>query len=211
MDEFPGDELTRELTRRYRQHWRASRRSSPATPTRATPGLERVATAVGYVEAGWWTSYGHLANLTGLFAPSFETFMFSSQVENGHRVLHTTHHRAGLHVGRPELDRRRPAGPEREGLTFDEAGRADADQRITTDMFREQLEGLGDDDEPTASCAWLVRGSSVDDRDLVPVWLYKELVSLTGANLRPITPPVPRAELKAMVDEDYQHKFYAVR
>jgi 5-methylcytosine-specific restriction protein B len=65
--------------------------------------------------------------------------------------------------------------------------------------------------QPQTKRAWLVRGSSVDGRDLVPVWLRKGSMSLAASGLRPVTPPVPRAELKAFVNEDYHHKPYSAR
>jgi 5-methylcytosine-specific restriction protein B len=43
------------------------------------------------------------------------------------------------------------------------------------------------------------------------VWLQKGSASLAAASLRQIDPPVPRATLKAVVEQDYQHKSYAVR
>ncbi|MFZ0121716.1 MAG: hypothetical protein WAN20_23645 [Pseudonocardiaceae bacterium] len=43
------------------------------------------------------------------------------------------------------------------------------------------------------------------------MWLQKGSASLAAASLRQIDPPVPRATLKAVVEQDYQHKSYAVR
>jgi 5-methylcytosine-specific restriction protein B len=43
------------------------------------------------------------------------------------------------------------------------------------------------------------------------VWLQKGSASLAAASLREIDPPVPLATLKAAVEQDYQHKSYAVR
>lgn len=59
--------------------------------------------------------------------------------------------------------------------------------------------------------AWLVRGSSVNGSNLVPIWLEEGLVSLAASALRPVEPGLDRAEIKAIVDEDYQHKSYAAR
>ncbi|MGH3798597.1 MAG: AAA family ATPase [Pseudonocardiaceae bacterium] len=55
-----------------------------------------------------------------------------------------------------------------------------------------------------------MRGSSVDGQDLVPVWLQKGSASLAAASLRQIDPPVPLPALKTAVEQDYQHKSYAV-
>lgn len=51
----------------------------------------------------------------------------------------------------------------------------------------------------------------MDGHDLVPVWLQKGSASLAAASLRQIDPPVPLATLKAAIEQDYQHKSYAVR
>ncbi|CAG7641729.1 AAA domain-containing protein [Rhodococcus opacus] len=59
--------------------------------------------------------------------------------------------------------------------------------------------------------AWLVRGSSVNGRDLVPTWISKGSVSLAASHLRPIDEELARDELKAIVEEDYQHASYAAR
>ena len=209
LDQFPGDELAREIVRRYQKHQKGKKQTQKSFPH---PEWKRVVAAVGLVEAGWWTSYGDLADLTGLSAQSIGQFTSSGQLENAHRVLKAD---GVISAGFTWADPNRTDDVrqvlEREGLTFDDEGRADPDQRITADVFREQLEGLGDESESTAQRAWLVRGSSVEGRDLVPVWLHRGSASLAGASLRAITPPVARDELKAIVEEDYQHKSYAVR
>lgn len=209
LDQFPGDELAREIVRRYQKHQKGKQQTQQGF---THPEWKRVVAAVGLVEAGWWTSYGDLADLTGLSAQSIGQFTSSGQLENAHRVLKAD---GSISAGFTWPDPNRTDDVrqvlEREGLTFDDAGRADPAQRITADFFREQLEGLGDEGESTAQRAWLVRGSSVDGRDLVPVWLHRSSASLAGASLRAITPPVARDELKAIVEEDYQHKSYAVR
>ncbi len=67
-------------------------------------------------------------------------------------------------------------------------------------------------DEETATPvkrAWLVRGSSVKGRDLVPVWLERGSVSLAASRLRSVEPGMGREDLKPIVDEDYAHTSYA--
>lgn len=53
--------------------------------------------------------------------------------------------------------------------------------------------------------AWLVRGNSVNGRDLVPAWRSEGWVSLAATNLRAVAPGMTRDELKPIVDEDYAH------
>lgn len=209
LDHFPGDELAKEITRRYQQHQKAKQKSQRGF---THPAWQLVVSALGLVEAGWWTTYGELADLTGLSAQSIGQFTSSGQAENAHRVLKADGSIAPGFTW-PDPDRTDDVRGvlEREGVTFDESGKADPDQRMTATTFREQLDELGDGGESPSRRAWLVRGSSVDGRDLVPVWLHKGSMSLAAANLRPIVPPVARDELKAAIEDDYQHKSYAVR
>lgn len=211
LAEFPGDEFVSELTRRYRLHRKQKQRKQSSF---SHPGWAQVVKALGYVEAGWWTTYGDLAALTGLSSQSVGKFLGSEKVDNGHRVLRADGTIApGFHW--PDSDRNETQRQvlESEGLQFDESGHAGPEQRITADDLREQLVEFGADGEtgsPTRR-AWLVRGSSVDGHDLVQVWLHKGSASLAAASLRPIDPPVPLVTLKAAVEQDYQHKSYATR
>ncbi|GAA3120025.1 AAA family ATPase [Planomonospora alba] len=200
-----GDELHRELGRQYRLKRLSGQRSRYTDPRWGV-----ILDALALLEPESWTSYGDLAELSGISPQSVGGFLAENPLPSGHRVLRTD--------GRvsPEFrwaDENRTDDPrevlKREGLEFDEFGRASQAQRVTADDFRQMLSDMGA--EPATRRAWLVRGSSVDGRDLVPVWLHKESVSLAGASLRPISPPVPRDELRAIVEDDYQHKSYAAR
>jgi hypothetical protein len=64
-------------------------------------------------------------------------------------------------------------------------------------------------EDETTRRAWLVRGSSVNGRDLIPTWLIKGSVSLAASKLREVTPGLSREQLKVIVDEDYAHASYA--
>lgn len=214
IDEFPGDELADELTRRYRQQ-RKTKQQKPAGYQ--DPRWAQVIKALSYVEAGWWTTYGDLAKLAGLAAQPIGRFLREEKIDNPHRVL-----RADGTIA-PDFrwsDSNRTDDPqqarrvlESEGLRFDEAGHAAPDQRLTVDDLREQLSELDADSETESPMlrAWLVRGSSVDGHDLVPVWLHERFASLAASSLRPIDIPVPLDELRTIVEQDYRHKSYAVR
>lgn len=65
--------------------------------------------------------------------------------------------------------------------------------------------------DPSSVRAWLIRGSSVNGKDLVPTWLAEGWVSLAATNLREVEPGLTRDELKPIVDEDYAHASYAVK
>ncbi|MGH3812035.1 MAG: MGMT family protein, partial [Pseudonocardiaceae bacterium] len=209
--EFTGDEFVSELTRRYRLHRKQQQQKQSGY---GSPTWGEVVRALGYVEAGWWTTYGDLATLTGLAAQSVGKFLGAEKVNNAHRVLRANGTIApDFHWPDPDRNDDPRQVLESEGLRFDESGRADPDQRITADDLRDQLAELDADGEADSPIrrAWLVRGSSVDGHDLVPVWLHKGSASLAAASLREIDPPVPLATLKVAVEQDYQHKSYAVR
>nr|MDQ3761522.1 MGMT family protein [Actinomycetota bacterium] len=208
---FLGDDFLSELTRRYRLH---RKQRQPKQSGYDDSRWAEVAKALGYVEAGWWTTYGDLATLTGLSPQSVGKFLGAEKVPNAHRVLRSDGTIApDLHWSDPDRSDDPRQVLESEGLRFDDSGRADPSQRITADDLWEQRAEFGTDGEIESPIrrAWLVRGSSVDGHDLVPVWLQKGSVSLAAASLRQIDPPVLLATLKAAVEQDYQHKSYAVR
>jgi hypothetical protein len=66
-------------------------------------------------------------------------------------------------------------------------------------------------DAPEVRRAWLVRGSSVNGRDLVPTWRQAGNVSLAATKLRPVDAGLSRDELKPIIDEDYSQASYAAK
>ncbi|MGH3941345.1 MAG: AAA family ATPase [Pseudonocardiaceae bacterium] len=211
IDELPGDQLARELSRRYRVHRKQKQQKQSGYED---PRWARVIEALGYVEAGWWTTYGDLATVTELSAQSVGNFLGSEKIDNAHRVLRADGSIApGFRWSDPDRSDDPRQVLESEGLRFDESRRADRQQRITADGLREQLAGLEADTEIESPIrrAWLVRGSSVDGRDLVYVWLRKGSASLAAANLSPLVPPVPFDQLRNAVEQNYQYKSYATR
>jgi len=68
-----------------------------------------------------------------------------------------------------------------------------------------------DPPEPTPARAWLVRGSHVNGRDLVPIWLDRSTVFLAASKLREVREGISREELKPVVDADYAHTSYAAK
>src|SRR5262249_33878113 len=95
-----------------------------------------------------------------------------------------------------------------EGLEFDELGHADQDQRITSEVLRERLAELSTEPARTRR-AWLVRGSSVRGHDLVPTWLDEGWCSLEGSKLPPEATVATTDDLRAVVNEAYEHKDYS--
>lgn len=205
---YEPDQLYRELTKRYRLALAESKKNKKPV---GDPRWDRVVDALALVEAGSWTSYGDLAELTGLSAQSVGGFVANrDDAPNGHRVLQAS---GEVSPGFRWADPSRTDDPrkvlEQEGLEFDGRGRAIPAQRMTAEDLRALLEGM--EEGGTTRRAWLVRGSSVNGRGLVPVWLSKGTVSLAASRLRAVEPGISRAELKPIVEVDYEHTSYSAR
>ncbi|GAA4912701.1 alkylated DNA nucleotide flippase Atl1 [Nonomuraea thailandensis] len=133
LEDFPGVELYRELGRQYR-----ARRLPAQGRKYADPRWNVVLKALEHLKPGSWTTYGDLAELVGMSAQSVGGFMAEApEGYNAHRVL-----QAGGRIS-PQfrwLDPKRTEEPrtvlEQEGLTFDQAGRANPARRVTANDFR---------------------------------------------------------------------------
>jgi 5-methylcytosine-specific restriction enzyme B len=210
LERYDADQLFAELQRRYGEI-----RQQRLQAVQAMSGEEkRIADALSVLDPGTWTSYEEIASLARTDARTVAHFLAGTKsgMANAYRVLD-----ADGSVPPDGMRHMRFRGMDvakklrTEGLEFDASGHAQPSQRITAREFQERLDDLITDQAAQARRAWLVRGSSVDGRDLIPVWLERSSVSLAAGNLRPITPPLPLAELKSYVNEDYSHKAYAVR
>jgi 5-methylcytosine-specific restriction protein B len=93
-------------------------------------------------------------------------------------------------------------------VEFDAEGRASQAQRLSAENL---LELSHPDDESGARRAWLVRGSNVDGRDLVPEWLAGGWVSLAASQLPAVDPGIGESRLREIVADAYRHKNYSVR
>ncbi|WP_182905642.1 MGMT family protein [Microbispora sp. H13382] len=136
LDDFAGTELYRELARQYR-----ARRLPPQGRVYSDPRWNIVLTALERLEPGYWTTYGDLAALVGMSAQSVGGFMAeSADTGHAHRVLQSG---GRISAQFRWLDPERTDDPrevlEKEGLTFDHAGRADPQRHITADRFRAML------------------------------------------------------------------------
>ncbi|MGO4664030.1 McrB family protein [Terrabacter sp. 2TAF16] len=202
------DDLYSLLTKKYRQVQRSRRDAS-----RDSAESEKVTIlnkALDLVEDGQWTAYSDLAELTGLANQNVGTFAKDSDHPNGHRVLHSDGQVSASFRWR---DPERTDSPrdvlEAEGLEFDERGRASQGQRLTAHDLRDMLAELaGEEREPRA---WLIRGSSVNGKNLVPTWLAQGTCSIPASQVRTLPLPVTRSEIATIVEEDYSQKSYSTR
>ncbi|MEY8040047.1 AAA family ATPase [Saccharopolyspora cebuensis] len=203
LDEYDAEQLNTEKNRLF-----AEIRKRREQAAEALSGSEQlIARMLSLTNPGSWTTFSDLAAIAKVSPEEVGHFLAGGKKRKpgAYRVLDDGGRDPGdgmLHFGYRGIDRRKEL--EKEGVVFDEHGRPDPEQQITADDFRERLAAL---DTPVRESqtvrAWLVRGSSVEGRDLIPVWLKQNSMSLAAASLRPIVPPVSRAELKSYVEEDY--------
>lgn len=202
------DNLYSLLTKKYRQVQRSRRDVSlDLAENEKVVTLNR---ALDLVEEGQWTAYSDLAELTGLANQNVGTFAKDTDHPNGHRVLHADGQVSASFEWRdPERTDDPRSVLEAEGIEFDDRGRASQAQRLTSHDLRDMLAELsGEEREPRA---WMIRGSSVNGKNLVPTWLEQGTCSIPASQIRSLPLPITRVEIAAIVAEDYSQKSYTTR
>jgi len=119
-----------ELAERIIALWPGPDEAAIETQRTGTEGLwEAVAGIVAAIPAGRWTSYGEVAIVAGTHPNPLGQRLASHPVENAHRVLQVAGRVApGFAWIEPDRTEDPRAVLEREGVRFDEHGRADATQ-----------------------------------------------------------------------------------
>lgn len=156
--------------------------------------------ALQALPTGTWTSYTDLGELVGTSPSTVGWWLTNNETPNAFRVLQVDGSLDESHSSQALGDA---------GVTLSASGRADPAGRVRADVLRELL-GL-DVAESEVQRAWLVRGSSVNGYNLVPVWLERGSCSLAASHLTAIDPPVSRDDLRLIVDRDYAHVSYNAR
>ncbi len=169
----------------------------------------RLDAALDLLEAGSWTTYGDLAEVSGLDASGVGTFMTKTPSPNAFRVLSANGTVAdGFRWADPANQADPTALLREEGVDFDEEGRASQAQRLTAHELIQLIDG---EESETPRRAWLVRGNNVNGKNLVPVWLERGSCSVAASQIRALTLPLSRSEIAAVVEEDYSQKSYNTR
>lgn len=174
-----------------------------------TPRYALATEAIQLVGEGHWTTYSDVAEAVGLTPGQVGQYINEVEHAAGHRVIKLDGTTYPEFNGLPDNVTPQQA-LEAEGVEFDATGVADASRKITREDLREQLDQRGLLPH-VSKRAWLVRGSNVGGRDLVPRWRDKHYVSLPATNLREVEPGASRDQLKLAVEEDYAHASYAAR
>jgi 5-methylcytosine-specific restriction enzyme B len=205
LESVGRDELYTELTRLYQKAHKAEKE---AAALGRDAKYSRLFDVVAVVGAGEWTTQADISEVTGVGVDRVAQYLSTVPAGEGHRVLTLD--------GHPDPEFRWPDGRqetqrdalEAEGLEFSPDGAADPAARVWAGDLRERVEELL---PRAAKRAWLIRGSSVNGRDLVPVWRERGSVSLAATKLRPVEAGLTRAELKNIVDDDYSQASYAAK
>lgn len=189
LTDYPGPlPFMAESERRY-DEWKL-RSDEEAAEARREERLRRLLTAF---PPGRWASFTDVAKAVGWEASALGTWMWFNQPEGWARVLREDGSISADHYNDAERRDAHREALDADGLWF--KGRAPADRRLSP----RELKALVSDDGPTQR-AWLVRGSSVSGRNLVPMWLEDSFVSLPATTLGEVPLPADRAAVAASVD-----------
>ncbi len=190
--------------------YREQRRQARETATNKPQYFTILTAALELLEPGYWTTYGELADLASTNAQTVGNFMQDTDVEGAHRVLQKGGNPSAEFAWGDNRTETQREALEAEGVEFDESGAASEAQHMRTEDFRAYLEDKGVL-TPAAKRAWLIRGSSVDGRNLVPLWLEEGYCSLRAARLLEVEPGISRDDLKEVVNNQYSQASYAAK
>jgi len=204
LETYSEEQLLAELKNRLAE----IRKQRKEAVTQLSGSEQTIVQLVGEVSPGFWSSYDDLAEVTGQTANNIAHFLARTGPTGAHRILEADGSlppEGMLHVRYRGMDLRKRL--ESEGVEFDVFGHAGPESRLRADVLRDQLQ----DDELTVigplRRAWLVQGTSAEERDLVAGWLNEGFVSVPSS-LRPLALPVPGERLRKAVSEDYKHLSY---
>lgn len=207
LETYPDDDgIARAMSRLREQVYTERKRAAE----QLAPVEREITIALGELASGQWTSYGDIAEIAGTDAETVANFLAKQRVPNAIRVQRhdgTPPTEGMLNQWLRGYDIRQELA--REGVEFDEQGRASQTQRVTADELRAHIEAftqLEQDSRPRS--AWLVRGT-VDGENLVPTWLSDGFVSLAASRLPSGMATGSREAIEAAVKEAYDFKTYA--
>lgn len=197
-----GDDVNGDLVTQITSRYEATKHKPGATGSKSSERM--LALALDAVGPGSWTTYGDLAQLTGLTSLGVSQAMRALGHEAAHRVLQADGTVSLTFEWYEHRDESQRDVLESEGLEFTD-GQADLANRLTVDELRDAI-GV----EPPPARAWLIRGS-VSGVNLVPSWLDQGFCSLPASQARNLSPGMDRAQISAIVDQEYSDKSYAAR
>ncbi len=175
------------------------------------PSYQRVLlAALDFLEAGEWTSYSDLAEVSGTNAQTVGAYMSTTEHEAAFRVLRNS----GIPsegfrwLDSSRTDTQREA-LEADGIDFVNGAASDA-QRKRSEDFREFLEDAGVIAAPTQR-AWFVKGLLGGSEANPRAWIDRGVVVLRDSRLPAAVDASSRSELKDLVEDAYAESSYAAR
>ena len=148
------------------------------------------------IPAGRWTSFSDLAQVTGWNATAIGKFLWKANPSGWHRVLSVTGKVTADNY--PDDPGAAPRATKQRELLMEEAIDADEGAPQEVHLTADDLSTLA---ATAGKKAWLVRGSNVEGKNLVPAWRDQGFISRPATNLTPIAEPVSREAVKKAVNE----------
>ncbi|MGQ0467693.1 MAG: AAA family ATPase [Sporichthyaceae bacterium] len=190
--DYPGDHFEAESARRWTV-WEEGRKARAAFI--ADSRGARVAQAADSIPSGWWTAVSDLAELSGLPIGEVEAFLDMASLEHPHRIVRAT-----------PLSTAVREALEAEGVEVSATGEPAPEQRATAEDLQLLI-----DRQPGSARAWLVRGSAVTGRNVVPGWLDEGFVSIAAEHIAPTVAGASLDDLQKAVEVGYAHQSYHIR
>lgn len=180
-------------------------KAANAVATKLEPALE-------VLEDGLWTSVEDLAAWRGLTRDDVVTWLRALRVDEASHVLDRHGDPAAFSEWTTLTPESAKLAFHDTGIPLNAEGRAALTHYLSAAQLAERDEWDSDDgDTSRPARAWLVRGSNVSGKNLVPQWLREGFVSLPATYLPPLEQPVTRESVAAAVEDAYASSTYTIR
>lgn len=180
-------------------------KAANAVATKLEPALE-------VLEDGLWTSVEDLAAWQGLTRDDVVTWLRALRVDEASHVLDRHGDPAALSEWTALTPESAKLAFHDTGIPLNAEGRAALTHYLSAAQLAERDEWDSDGgDTSRPARAWLIRGSNVSGKNLVPQWLREGFVSLPATYLPPLEQPVTRESVAAAVEDAYASSTYTIR
>lgn len=168
--------------------------------------------ALVMLEDGLWTSVEDLAAWQSLTRDDVVTWLRALGVDEASHVLDRHGDPAAFAEWTTHTPESAKLAFHDTGIPLNAEGRAALTHYLSAAQLAERDEWDSDDgDTSRPARAWLVRGSNVSGKNLVPQWLREGFVSLPATYLPPLELPVTRESVAAAVEDAYASSTYTIR
>lgn len=178
-----ADSFGKALNAEYKNKMREEKDQAEADRQQA-----RLRRLLARIPTGRWASFSDAEKVIGWHRAQIGLFVFEHKLPGWHRLL-----RSDGTISAEHYDSDERAAEQRQLLIedgLDMSGRAPAVQQVSEAELRSLLA-----DELVGQRAWLVKGSSVGGRNLVPAWLADGYVSVPGTGFPALSAPIERSAI----------------